>query len=244
MIANALAKETTTHQTVKEKDVKAKAVLAILVIAMVTLAACDSGTPTEAPAAPTAVMSDTSTQPTAEPVDEADTEVGDTAPTDSPAEPTAEPAGGETLTATTLDEDYPDASPVFMQLVVGTMMLEETPYGVTAEQAQDLLVLWQMFRAIRRGEAPPSLEEIDAVTEQIMAAMTPEQLGAIQAMQITQDTVRSFTQDNNIPQGQGSGPGGGDTQGLSDEERRMRMITIGGKNLVDELIRRLEMWAG
>ena len=46
------------------------------------------------------------------------------------------------------------------------------------------------------------------------------------------------------PQGQGQGPGGGDTQGLSDEERKMRMITIGGKNLVDELIRRLEMWAG
>jgi hypothetical protein len=46
------------------------------------------------------------------------------------------------------------------------------------------------------------------------------------------------------PQGQGQGPGGGDTQGLSDEERRMRMITTGGKNLVDELIRRLEMWAG
>jgi hypothetical protein len=40
------------------------------------------------------------------------------------------------------------------------------------------------------------------------------------------------------------GSGGGDTQDLSPEERRMRMITTGGKNLVDELIRRLEMWAG
>ena len=229
---------------------KAKAVLAILVIVMVMLAACDSTALTEPPAAPTAVVSDASVEPTAEPAEESDTEVGDTAPTDSPAEPTAEPVGGEVLTATTLDEDYPDASPVFMQLVVGTMMLEETPHSVSAEQAQALLPLWQMFRAIRRGDAPPSLEEIGAVTDQIMAAMTPEQLGTIQAMQITQDDVRAFTQENNIPQsGQGSGggqmgPGGGDTQDLSPEERRMRMITTGGKNLVDELVRRLEIWAG
>jgi hypothetical protein len=242
MIVSALVKETAIHQTAKEKDVKAKAIVGILVIAMVTLTACDSNMPTKPPAASTAVMSDIVTEPVTESAGEPDAGVGDTAPTDSPAEPTAEPVGEKAPTATTLDEDYPDASPVFMQLVVGTMMLEETPYSVSAEQAQALLPLWQMFRAIRRGDAPPSLEEIDAATAQIMAAMAPEQLGTIRAMQITQDTVRTFTQENNIPQGQGSG--GGDTQGLSDEERRMRMITIGGKNLVDELIRRLEMWAG
>ena len=136
-----------------------------------------------------------------------------------------------------------------MQLVVGTMLLEETPNGVTAEQAQEMLPLWQMFRAVRRGDAPPSLEEIEAVTDQIIQVMAPEQLGTIKGMQITQDDVRAFTQNNNIPQGSGQGSGGGqmgssDAQSLSPEERRMRMITGGGKNLVDELIRRLEMWAG
>jgi hypothetical protein len=144
-----------------------------------------------------------------------------------------------------------------MQLVVGTMLLEETSSGVTAEQVQELLPLWQMFRAVRRGDAPPSLEEISAVTDQIVAAMTPEQLGVIKGMRITQDDVRAFTQNNSVPQsGQGAGggqmgsgggqmgSGGGDTQGLSPEERRKRMITGGGKNLVDELIRRLEMWTG
>jgi hypothetical protein len=58
------------------------------------------------------------------------------------------------------------------------------------------------------------------------------------------DAVVNEAQDEIAPRGQGQGPGDGNTQGLSDEERRMRMITIGGKNLVDELIRRLEMWAG
>jgi hypothetical protein len=122
---------------------------------------------------------------------------------------------------------------------------------VTAEQARELLPLWQMFRAVRRGDAPPSLEEIDAITGQIMATMTPEQLGNIKGMQLIQDDVRNFTLNNNIPQGSGRGSGGGqmgmgggDTQNLSPEERRMRMITGGGKNLVDELIRRLEMWTG
>jgi hypothetical protein len=165
-------------------------------------------------------------------------------------EPTAESAVEAGGTASTLDEDYSDALPVFMQLVVGTMLLEETPSGVTAEQAQELLPLWLMFRAVRRGDAPPSLEEIDAITDQIIQAMTPEQLGTIKGMQITQDDVRAFTLNNSIPQGSGQGSGGGqmggsgDTQDLSPEERRMRMITGGGKNLVDELVRRLEIWAG
>jgi hypothetical protein len=165
------------------------------------------------------------------------------------AEPDAEPVAETGDTISLLDEDYPDALPVFMQLVVGTMLLEETPNGVTAEQAQEILLLWQMFRAVRRGDAPPSLEEIEAVTDQITQAMMPEQIGTIKGMQLTQDDVRAFIQNNNIPQGSGQGSGGGqmgssDTQSLSPEERRMRMITGGGKNLVDELIRRLEIWAG
>jgi hypothetical protein len=235
---------------------KRKLILAILVVLMTILTACGSDAPakvpdTQPPALPTKASSTTPTEP---PVDakapEATAEASDATPTQD-MEPPAEPPASSDITASTLDENYPDASPIFMQLVVGTMLLEETPNGVTAEQAQELLPLWQMFRAIRRGDAPPSLEEIEAITEQIMAAMTPEQVGTIKGMQITQDDVRAFTQENNIPQsgqggsgGGGMGSGGGDTQDLSPEERRMRMITVGGKNLVDELIRRLEMWAG
>lgn len=234
---------------------KRKLILGILVVLTTVLTACASDTPAKVsdaqpPASPTKASS---TTPTESPEDakapEATAEASDTTPTQD-VEPTTKPPIEADSTASTLDEDYTDASPIFMQLVVGTMLLEETPNGVTAEQAQDLLPLWQMFRAIRRGDAPPSLEEIEAITDQIMAAMTPEQLGTIKEMQITQDDVRSFTQENNIPQsGQGSGgeqmgSGGGDTQNLSPEERRLRMITGGGKNLVDELIRQLEMWAG
>ena len=226
-----------------------RAILGILVVLMVALTACGSNTPADLPVAAAEADSNAPASDTAPPT--SPTEAGSNTPAEPPAEPTAEPPAEASGTTSTLGEDYPDASPVFMQLVVGTMLLEETPNGVTAEQAQELLPLWQMFRAVRRGDAPPSLEETDAVTDQIVAAMTPEQLGAIKGMQITQDGVRTFTQDNSIPQGSGQGSGGGqmgagggDTQDLSPEERRMRMITVGGKNLVDELIRRLEMWAG
>jgi hypothetical protein len=156
-------------------------------------------------------------------------------------EQTAEPQSEEAVTATSLDESYPDAVLVFQQLIVGTILLEETEYGVTAEQAQELLTLWQMFRAIRRGDAPPSLEEIDAILAQIVEAMTPEQLGAIKAMELTQDDVRAFAQANGIS---GQGGNSSDSQNLSPEERKERMLTQGAKPFVDELIRRLEIWAG
>jgi hypothetical protein len=236
-----------------KKDLQQMATLGILLVLMTTLVACrNSGTVETAvpPAAPTKTSPTTPTEPPLDANAPAVTaEAGDTTPT-LDVQPSPESPASSDSTALALDEDYPDASPVFMQLVVGTMVLEATPNGVTAEQAQELLPLWQMFRAVRRGDAPPSLEEIEAITGQIAAVMSPEQLGAIKNMQITQDDVRAFTQENKIPQsGQGSGggqmgSGGGDTQDLSPEERRMRMIMGGGKNLVDELIRRLEMWAG
>jgi hypothetical protein len=258
----------TKHQIVKEKNMT-RTILGILVVLMMALTACGSNPPAEPPVAAaeasgdapasgtepstvlTEVSSITPTEPSEEPAAEPVAEASGTTPTEAPVEPTAEPPVEASGTASTLDEDYPDALPVFMQLVVGTMSLEETLNVVTAEQAQELLPLWQMFRAIRRGDAPPSLEEINAITDQIIRVMTPEQLGTIKELQITQDDVRAFTLNNSIPQGSGQGSGGGqmgmgggDTQNLSPEERRMRMIMGGGKNLVDELIRRLEIWAG
>jgi hypothetical protein len=249
----------TKHRIVKEKNMT-RTILGILVVLMMALTACGSSAPAEPPVA-AAEASDNTTASDTEPPTEP-TEASSIIPTEPSSEPTVEPVAEPPVkptaapaeagvTATTLDEDYPDAVPVFMQLVVGTMMLEETGSGVTAEQAQELLPLWQMFRAVRRGDAPPSLEEINAITDQITAAMTLEQLGTIKEMRITQDGVRTFTLNNSIPQGSGQGSGGGqmgmsggDTQDLSPEERRTRMITGGGKNLVDELIRQLEMWTG
>lgn len=218
-------------------------VLGVLAVLMVVLTACDTRTATvstaEPVAAPTVVRdAEPTAEPEAEPTAEPVSDAGDT----TPAEPTAEPPGDESAPppVTTLDDDYPDAVLVFQQLVVGTLMLEGTDQAVTAEQAQELLGLWQMFKALRGGSSPPSLEEINATLDMIMAEMTPEQLGAIQAMQLTQDDVRAYAQENGIS-GQGDPTG---NQNLTDEERRERMLTRGAKPFVDFLIGRLELWAG
>ena len=219
-------------------------VLGVLAVLMMALTACGTGTTTVSTAEPVAaptVVSDT--KPTAEPAAEPTAESASDADDTTPAEPTAEPSGDGSAppTATTLDEDYPDAVMVFQQLIVGTLMLEETDYAVTAEQAQELLGLWQMFRAIREGDSPASVEEINATLDMIMAAMTPEQLGAIKAMQLTQDDVRAFALENKISSNPRRMP---DSQDLTEEERRVRMLTQGAGPFVDFLIEKLEVWAG
>jgi hypothetical protein len=68
-----------------------------------------------------------------------------------------------------------------MKLPAGTLLLEDTDLAVTPEQAKELLPLWQMIRSLQ-GSTTASQVEVDAVFEQIQAAMTPEQLAAIDEM--------------------------------------------------------------
>jgi hypothetical protein len=104
--------------------------------------------------------------------------------------------GGEADTTTTVDETgqivrangtpfagWPDdfEMPLSMKLSMGTLMLEETAYAVTPEQAEELLPLWQMLRALQES-GTSSQVEVEAVYEQIQQAMTSDQLAAIEEM--------------------------------------------------------------
>lgn len=71
--------------------------------------------------------------------------------------------------------------PLSMKLPAGTLMLEATDLAVTPVQARELLPLWQMLRALQES-GTAAQAEIEAVLEQIQAAMTPEQLAAIEEM--------------------------------------------------------------
>jgi hypothetical protein len=80
---------------------------------------------------------------------------------------------------------------VSTRLSLGTLMLEGTAGAVTPAQAQELLPLWQMVRAL--GESGTSAQaETEAVVHQIQAVMTAEQLAAIEAM--TQEDMQSLMQ--------------------------------------------------
>ncbi|MES0344315.1 MAG: hypothetical protein ABUK16_09405, partial [Anaerolineales bacterium] len=138
-------------------------------------------------------------------------------------------ADGAANTATTaLNEDYPDALPIQTQLTLGILKLEETNLAVDSEQAAELLTLWQAIRSLSSSDITAE-GEIEAIVNQILETMSPEQLEAIAAMELTQESIFELTQelgiarggdlttdgdprgsapDDMIP-GSGGGPGGG-----------------------------------
>lgn len=132
-----------------------------------------------------------------------------------------------------LDTSYEGALPVNSQLSLGTFYLEETVDAVTPEQAAALLPLWQ---AIQSGTLQNDTE-INAVLKQIEGAMTPEQLTAIAAMQLTGEDLGAWAQEQGIAlgpspeeiatrQAEGGGQGGfGGAGDLSEEERAAMRAT-------------------
>src|SRR5271157_2602550 len=70
------------------------------------------------------------------------------------------------------------------QLVVGTLKLEGTTNAVDAQEAVNLIPLWQAYTQLISSNTAAQAE-IDAVVSQIQTTMTPVQLQAITAMKLT-----------------------------------------------------------
>jgi len=90
-----------------------------------------------------------------------------------------------------LATDFEDAANVRNQLALGTLKLEGTAQAITPEQAKTLLPLWQAMVALT-GDQMAVPEEMDALDNQLLVAMTPEQLKAIDELQITSAAVNEF----------------------------------------------------
>jgi hypothetical protein len=86
-----------------------------------------------------------------------------------------------------------DQLPAETQLAAGMLKLETTENKITAEQASDLLVYWQIYRQLSQSDTAAQ-EEVDALIAQIQAALTPAQLQAIQNMKLSQQDVSAITQ--------------------------------------------------
>jgi hypothetical protein len=109
---------------------------------------------------------------------------------DTPAE--------ESELAPTGFEDFANrALPEASQLQIGTLMLEETPNAVTPAQAQELLPLWQMLRALQQSDTASQVE-IEATVDQIQAIMTPEQTATIEEMNLTMADMRDLMEELGI----------------------------------------------
>jgi hypothetical protein len=125
-------------------------------------------------------------------------------------------------TSEVLDTSYEGALSVSNQLMLGTLLLEETEHAVTPEQATALLPLWQALQ----GGGVTIQAEIDAVLKQIEGQMTQEQLEAISRLQLTQEDMRAWMEEQGMggPRDGEGGPGpGGD---MSDEDREAVRATM------------------
>jgi hypothetical protein len=93
--------------------------------------------------------------------------------------------------STELTEEYEDALTIKNQLLLGTLRLEETGQAITGEQAQVLLPLWQGYAALT-ASGTAATEEIESVQNQIVDAMTDEQVAAIVGMRLTNEALQEF----------------------------------------------------
>jgi len=142
---------------------------------------------------------------------------------------TADEGSAVAFTSEALDTSYDGALDVSNQLMLGTIQLEGTDNAVTPEQATALLPLWQALQGGVTAQA-----EMAAVLKQIEGAMAPEQLEAIAAMQLTQEDLQTWMQE------QGVGAGGGEE--VSPEVRATRQAEFGSGEVPPEMAtRRAEM---
>lgn len=105
-----------------------------------------------------------------------------------------------------LSTEYSDALPLDMQLAFGTMQLEDTNLAITAEQATAILPYWRVLQSLKQtGNAANA--EINAVVKQIQDGMTGEQITAIVAMELTEETLQTMLEEGSLSFGRGSGQG-------------------------------------
>lgn len=101
------------------------------------------------------------------------------------------PAAAAAATTGLLAEDYDDALTVRNQLLLGTVRLEGTPNAVTVAQAANLAPLWTAMKSLTTSGTAAEAE-ITALQNQIIAGMTPEQVQAIDAMQLTNTDLQAY----------------------------------------------------
>ena len=96
--------------------------------------------------------------------------------------------------------------PIQEQILIGTFKLEGTDQAVTAQQAAQLIPLWQVYNDLSTSDTAAQ-EEIDGLVQQIQDTMTPEQIQAIADMNLTRQDIFTIMQDQGITQGRSQGNG-------------------------------------
>ena len=91
----------------------------------------------------------------------------------------------------------PNEMPLASKLVIGSFKLEGSDNTITAEQASELLPLWQVYQQLSTSDTAAQ-EEVTALTEQIQETMTTEQMNAIDAMSLTPQDIFTTMQEQGV----------------------------------------------
>ena len=78
--------------------------------------------------------------------------------------------------------------PLEGRLLVGTLKLESTSLAITADQAGQLLPLWETLQSLASSGTAAS-QEVDAVVSQIESTLSAQQLSSITDMNLTQQDL-------------------------------------------------------
>jgi hypothetical protein len=84
-----------------------------------------------------------------------------------------------------------------MQLALGTLKLEETDLAITPEQADEVLPLWKAAKSLSNADNVTA-KELEGLFKQIQDTMTPEQVKAIQSMDLSGQNMAQLAQDLGI----------------------------------------------
>jgi hypothetical protein len=71
--------------------------------------------------------------------------------------------------------------------------LEGTDLAVTKDEATQLLTLWQGYQSLSNSDTTSQVE-LDALVEQIQGAMTAQQINAIEALSLTDQSISEVMQ--------------------------------------------------
>lgn len=118
-------------------------------------------------------------------------------------------ASGGTQQAVSSQHDR--SLPMQEQILIGTFKLEGTDQAITAQQAAQLVPLWQVYKDLSSSDTAAQ-QEVDGLVQQIQDTMTPEQMQAITDMHLTRQDM--FT----VMQEQGLNFGGSGGQNISPEQ--------------------------
>ncbi len=101
------------------------------------------------------------------------------------------------ISASGNDDGTSPSMPLEITLLMGTFKLDETEHPIDSVQALEMLPLWKAARSLSESETVAAAE-MDAIFNQIQTTLTPEQVAAITAMQLSQNDFANLAQSLGI----------------------------------------------